>query len=137
MTPAPGAAQVLRAHGVARALGRDHEDVEVGPRLDQVEVDVEAVGEGQRRALAQVGGEVLAVQLALQLVGRQHHDHVGPGGGLGRALDREAGGLGLLDAARAGPERHRHLGNAAVLQVVGVGVALAAVADDGHLLALD
>ena len=39
--------------------------------------------------------------------------------------------------AEPGLQRHRHLGHAAVLEVVGVAEALAAVADHGDLLALD
>jgi hypothetical protein len=43
---------VFAAHGVAGALGGDHDHVDVGARdFDQAEVDVEAVGEGQRRTL--------------------------------------------------------------------------------------
>ena len=40
--------------------------------------------EGDRRALAHVGVEVVVVELRLQLVGRQHHDDVGPLRRLGR-----------------------------------------------------
>ena len=50
-----GAALVLGAHQVARPLGRDHEHVQVGARLDQPEVDVEAVREGERGALLMLG----------------------------------------------------------------------------------
>jgi hypothetical protein len=39
------AAQIFGAHGVARALRRDHEDIQIGARLDQVEMDVQAVRE--------------------------------------------------------------------------------------------
>ena len=46
---------ILAAHRVAGALRRDHDHVEVGPRLDQVEVDVEAVREGERRAVRMFG----------------------------------------------------------------------------------
>ena len=65
----PGAALVLGAHGVARALGCDHHHVQIGARLDQVEVDVEPVGEHQGGAVSHVAGEVLAIDLGLQFVG--------------------------------------------------------------------
>ena len=77
------ALQIFAAHRVAGALRRDHRHVEILARLDQVEVDVEAVGEQQGRALLEIGGKIIRVDLALQLVGRQHHDDVGPFGGLG------------------------------------------------------
>ena len=77
------AALILGAHGVAGALRRDHADVEVGARLDQAEMHVEAVREHERRALLHVGVQVVAVDVGLQLVGRQHHHDVGPLGGLG------------------------------------------------------
>ena len=79
------AALIFGAHGVAGALGRDHQHVEIGARLDQVEMDVEAVGEQQRGALLHVGREVGAIDVGLQFVRRQHHDDVGPFGGLGDA----------------------------------------------------
>ena len=132
-----GTTLVLGAHRVTGTLGRDHEDVEVGARLDQVEVDGQAVGESQSRALLEVVLEIILVEIALQLVGCQHHDHVGPFGRLGRGHYREAGAFGLGRAARARAQGHRNVLDAAVAQVVGVGVALAAVADDDDLLGLD
>ena len=122
---------------MAGALGRHHEHVEIGARLDQLEMDVEAMGEGQRRALLHMLGEVLGIELRLQLVGRQHHDDVGP---FRRLLGRhhlDAGGLRLLDGGRAFAQRDPHLLDAAVLQIEGMGMALAAIADDDDLLVLD
>ena len=122
---------------MAGALGRHHQHVEVGARLDQLEVDVEAVREQEGGTLLHVRAELVAVEVGLQLVGHQHHDHVGPLRRLGRRQALDAGGLDLLARGRARLERHRHLGHAAVLEVVGVAEALAAVADHGDLLALD
>ena len=122
---------------MARALRRDHADVEVGARLDQVEVDVEAVREHQRRAVLHVRGEMLPVDVGLQLVGRQHHDDVGPLGGLGDVHDLELLLLGLGGRGRALAERDRDVLDAAVAEVERVRMTLAAVADDGDLLGLD
>ena len=132
-----GAALIFGAHGVARALGRDHHHVEVGARLDQVEMDVEAVREHQRRAVLHVAVQVIAVDVGLQFVGREHHHHVGPFGGLGDFHDLELLGLGLLDALRALAQRHGDVLDAGIAQVERVRMALAAIADDGDLLALD
>ena len=122
---------------MAGALRRDHQHVEVGARLDQVEVDVEAVGEHQRRALLHVLGEVVVIDVALQFVGREHHHHVGPFGGFRHFHDLELLAFGLFDAGRALAQRDRDLLHARIAQVERVGMALAAVADNGDLLALD
>ena len=50
----------LAAHQVAGALRRDHADGDVGRRLDQVEVDVQAVAEEQRIAVFEVRLDVVA-----------------------------------------------------------------------------
>ena len=122
---------------MARTLGRDHHHVEIGARLDQVEMDVEPVGEHQRRAFLHVGVELIVIDVGLQLVGREHHHHVGPFGGLGDLLHRQLLALRLLDALRALAQRHRDLLDAGIAQVERMGVALAAIADDGDFLALD
>jgi hypothetical protein len=100
------------------------------------EVDVEAVSEGQRRALLDVGRDLIAIERRLMLVGGQDHDHIGVGYGFGDRLDGQTGvgGLGRRDRTRT--QRHGD-GDARFLEVVGVGVALRAITDDGHLLALD
>ena len=131
------ALQVFAAHGVAGALGGDHEHVEIGAGLDQLEVDVEAMGEDQGGALLQVGGQIGVVQLGLQLVGGEDHHHVAPLGGLGRGQDLEALGLGLLGGGRAGAQRDGHVLDAGIAQVQRMGVTLAAIADHDDLLALD
>ena len=69
---------------MAGALRGDHRDVDVGRRLDELEPDVEAVPEEQRLAGGQVRRDRLGVDLALRGVRREHHDHVGLGGRLGR-----------------------------------------------------
>ena len=132
------AALVFGAHGMAGALRRDHQHVEIGARLDQVEVHVEAVREHQRRALLHVGRKFVAVDVGLQFVGRQHHHDVGP---FGRARRRPCtlmpSASAFLAEARAGAQRDRDLLDAAVAHVEQMRMALAAVADDRDLLALD
>ena len=131
------AALIFRAHGVAGALRRDHQHVEIGARIDQVEVHVQAVREQQRRALLHVGVQMIAIDVALQLVGRQHHHHVRPLRGLGDFHHLEARAFRLLRRGRALAQRNRHVLDAGILQVQRMGVALAAIADDADLLALD
>ena len=115
----------------------DHQDVKVLARLDQVEMHVEAVREHQGRALLHVGSELVAIDVGLQLVRRQHHHDVRPFRGFGDGEDLDALLFGLGGGGGALAERHGDLLHAGIPEVEGVGVALAAVADDDDLLALD
>ena len=62
---------------------------------------------------------------------------VGPFGGFGDLHHLELLGLRLLDALRALAQRHGHVLDAGIAQIERMGMALAAIADDGDLLALD
>jgi hypothetical protein len=131
------AALIFRTHGVAGALRRDHQHVEIFARIEQVEVHVEAVCEDERCALLHVVVHVVAIDVALQFVRGEHHHQVGPLGGLGDFHHLEAGGFRLLRGGRALAQRNDHVLDAGVLEVQRMGMALAAVADDADLLALD
>jgi hypothetical protein len=80
---------------------------------------------------------MLGVQIALALVGGQHHDHVRPFGGLRRVHHLDAGGLRLGGTGGARAQRDHEILHAGILQVERVRVALAAIADDRDLFALD
>jgi hypothetical protein len=125
---------VLPAHGVAGPLGRDHHHIHIGGGLNQAEADVEAVGEAQHLAGAQMGSNLLLIHRLLGLVGEEHHDPVGLAAGVGHAQHLQAIGPGFLGRAAALVEAHNHV-DAAVLEVEGMGMALGAVADDRHGLA--
>src|SRR5437899_11794403 len=58
------------------AFGRDHEDVHVGRGLDEFEMDVEAVAEGEVFAFFQVRLDVFTIDVRGGFVRRQHHDDV-------------------------------------------------------------
>src|SRR3546814_1577846 len=77
----------------------------VAARLDQAEMDVEAVREGERGAGLQIVGEVVIIDFRLMLVGGGDHDDVGPGGGVLVGHDLEARAFGLLCGRRTGTER--------------------------------
>ena len=131
-----GTLGVDAADHVARALGGDHADVDVGRGLDLGEVDVEAVREEQRVAGLEARGDLLGVELGLGLVRHEDHDDVGLLGGVGHARDLQARLAGGLTAGGSLVEADDDL-HTAVGEVAGVGVALGAVADDGHGLALE
>ena len=65
--------------------------------------------------------------------GRQHHDEVGPFGGLGDFHHLEAGGFRLLGRGRALAQRDGDFLDAGILEVQRMGMALAAIADDDDL----
>ena len=121
------------AQAVARRFWRDHRYVNIGWRLDAVEADVESVSKHQGLAGAQIRKNGFFVNLLLAFVGNQHHEEVG-------GLDRLWNG-GHLQIFGPRAVRRRAAGiacdndfNAAVPKIEGVGVALAAIADDCHLL---
>jgi hypothetical protein len=97
--------------------------------------NVETVGEHQRVARLEVRRDVLFIDLRLDRVGQRHHDHVGFGAGLGIAQHAQpvAFRLGPALAARVETDAHIH---AALLEVERMGMALAAVAEDRDLFAL-
>src|SRR5215472_13986833 len=81
----------FRAHEVAGRFGRDHEDVHVFGRNDLAEMNREAVSEGEILAGTKMRSNFVAVDPGRSLVWDKHHDDVGPGRGIGRALDVQAG----------------------------------------------
>ena len=130
------AVDVLAADQVAGALGRDHEHVDALGRGDVAEADVEAVAEDQRVAGDEVGLDRLGVELPLHVVGREDDDDVGLLARLGGREHAQALGLGLGPALGALGQADAHV-DAGVAQGQRVRVALAAVAEHGHVLALD
>ncbi len=100
-------------------------------------MNVEAVGEQQRRARLHVGFKALTINIGLQFVGRQHHDDVGPFGGFGHFHDLEALAFALGGGGRALAQGDDHVLHAGFAHVEHMGMALRAVADDRDLLALD
>ncbi len=130
------ALEIFAAHGVAGALGGDHQYVQVGARLDQLEMDIEAVGEQERGALLHVVLQFVLVDVGLQLIRRGHHHHVRPFGGVGDAHHLEAGGFRLLGAGARAHGDHKVF-HARIPHILGMGMALRTKADDGDLLVLD
>ena len=123
-----------RPEQVARTLRRDHPDVDDAGRVDPPEMDVEAVGEHQQVAGSQVRRDLLVVDRLLGGVGDEDHDHVGGLDRIGHVGHAQArvGGESPALGARREPDDDVDAG---LVQVEGVGVALAAIADDGHGLA--
>jgi len=131
---------VQAADDVAGAFGSDHDDVYVLGSGDGLEVNVEAVCKGQSLALGHVGSDLLVVDVGAQLIGNQHHDHIASLGSLFDFHDLEVvvGGskLGsLLPVSGTLAQTDDNI-DAALSEVLGMGVALTAEADDGDGLAV-
>ena len=94
------------------------------------------MGEEHRGVLLEIRLNVVRPDRPLRLVGRQDHDDVGLGDGVGDGCDLQALLLGLGDRLRTLAEPDNHL-DARIAQVQRMGVALRSVADDGCLLGLD
>ena len=92
-------------------LGRDHDDVQIGARLNLLEVDVEPVGEGQCRTLLDIGLDCLPVECRLMLVRREHHDHVRSGHRLAQCHGLQAGITRLGMGGGTGAQTHDHAGS--------------------------
>ncbi len=108
------ALDVFAAHRVTRPLGRDHDDVDIGGRVDQPEMDVETVREGERSTRAHPARDFIGVDRCLVFIGREDHQHVGPFGGFGNGLDRKARTFGFLRAGGAIAQRNGEFAHTAI-----------------------
>ena len=116
---------------VARALGCDHDAIDVLRELDQAEVNREAVAKKEGLALGEIGQNGAGVDVGLLHVGQTDHDDVGPANGFTGLDDLEAVRLGDRLGFRALIKADDDLA-AAVLQVERMGVALRTIAEDGE-----
>ena len=66
--------RVLPTHDVTGTLRGNHTDVDALGSFDVAEVDVEAVSEEESVTVLEVRGNVLSIELALVLVGNEHHN---------------------------------------------------------------
>ena len=124
----------LAANQMARPLRRDQQRVDALGRLHVAEVDVESVRTHQHVAGLEVRLDFALEQVALQLVGDENVDHVGGLGGVGGAHRLEAVTDRQVVVLAAGALADDDV-DARVAEVLGLSVALRAVADDGDGLA--
>ena len=70
---------------------------------------VQPVREGNRRTVADVGFDVVAIDVGLKFIGRRHHHQVGPSGGFSNRQHLETISFGLLGRCRTCPQGNRHV----------------------------
>ena len=119
----------------ARAGRRHHQHVEIVTRLDETEMDREAVDEKQRRAFFHDRREFFCINIGQDLIGRGHDDDIRIARSFGVSRYRKTFGLGLGSAGAAGIETDNDAGDVAVAHVECMRTALAAIADQGNFFA--
>ena len=122
---------------MARAFRRHHENVQIGPRLDKLEMHGKSVGECQRRTLFQVVAQLGQVKIGLQFVGRKDHRYVRPGSCRRRGHHLEAGVFRLGHAGRSFAQPDHNFLYAGIVQIVRMCVTLTAIANNRDFLVLD
>lgn len=123
------------AYQMPRSLGSDHVYVNILGRNNLTEVNIEAVSKQEGLAGLEIGLDILTIHLRLMLVGQQNHDDVGSSGRFGGGHGSETMFPGKLVVGTARTLTHDDV-DAGVTQILGMGMPLAAVADDGNGLAL-
>ncbi|BBG29212.1 septin family protein [Zymobacter palmae] len=130
------ALRVGLTNSMTRRFRRDHDDVEVSTRFDLFEVNIETVSECQCCAFFQVRFDIAVVDLFLIFIRGQNHDNVSAFNGFRYFLDGQTSGFGFCPGRRGLAQCDSNV-DTGFFQVVGVRVALRAVAQNGDFLALD
>ena len=120
---------VFASYGVARALGGNHGHVHERRRIDQAEMDVEAMGEHKHVAFFQVGLDVSLIHGRLLLVIDEDHDDVCLFGSFICCKHFKALCLSLGPGFASLVQTDDDVASG-ILQVQRMGMALAAVADN-------
>ena len=131
------AALIFRTHGMAGALGGNHQHVNVLARLDQVEMHIQAVGKQQGRAGLHVGGKFSIVNVGLQFVRGQHHDDIRPFRRFRNFHNGQTFTLSLGGRARTFAQSDHKVFHARITHVEHMGMTLRAIANNSHFFALD
>ncbi|OQA08529.1 MAG: hypothetical protein BWY65_01457 [Firmicutes bacterium ADurb.Bin373] len=118
------------AHNMSRSLGGYHKYIDIGGRHDLAEMDVKPVGKHERVAFLQVRLDLLLVDSGLQLVGDQDLNDVSHFCRLGHSHYLEPVSLCLLPVGQVLAQSDNYI-KTAVLEVLRLGVSLAAVPNNG------
>ena len=124
---------IFASYRVARALGRNHDNVDVLRGLDATKVDIEAVCKRKRLAFGEVGFDAFLVKLRLLFVVDKNHDKVCFCSSFRSRHNRNALLFSLCPALAALVKTYDYV-HARILEVERVCVTLRAVADDRYCL---
>jgi len=127
---------VLPPDQIARRLRSDEHDVDPSRSADLTEVHVEAVGEQERAAFAQRGGDLLPEERRLRGVGDEHRHYRGVAYGFERSDRAEAIGGRPLGRRSVRSEPDDDV-DARVAEIERLGASLAAVAEDRDTLSVE
>ncbi len=121
---------------MAGALGRDHKDVYILGRLNLAEMDVETMREEQSLSRLEVRLNVLFINSGLVFIRQQNHDQVSLFGCFsgGNRFKTVFLGQCIVGAAGALPDNDINPG---IPQILGMSMALAAIAENGDGLAFE
>ena len=116
------------------ALGRDHDDVKIAARLNQLKMHIEAVCECDSRIFFQVGLDFFSVQCRLQFIWHQYHDQISALYGFSdfRNLEACVFSLGPRTGVFAA-QTYDDVFDAGIAKVIGMGMALRTVTYDDYL----
>ena len=76
--------------GVPRRFRGDHDNVEVSTRRNLTVMNIEPMGERDRRTMFEVRFDLVAIDLGDGFIWHQHHDEIGLADGLGHRRGLEA-----------------------------------------------
>ena len=119
-----------------RPFRRNHNDIEILARHDLVVVNIESVSKGEGCPFFDVRHHFAGIHARNIFVGQQHHYDIGAFDRLCDFFNLEAGLYRLAPGSAAFAQTHRDL-DAGVGQILGMRMALRAIADDRHLFAFD
>ena len=75
---------------MAGPFWRNHKHVNIVARLDQIEVNIQTMGKGNRRTGTNIFSDFIIVNIGLLFIRRQHHDNVAPFSRFGNIHDLKA-----------------------------------------------
>ena len=81
---------IFRPHCMAGPFWRNHKHVNIVARLDQIEVNIQTMGKGNRRTGTNIFSDFIIVNIGLLFIRRQHHDNVAPFSRFGNIHDLKA-----------------------------------------------
>ncbi len=125
----------LGTDGVARAFGRNHNNIHIRRRNNLLEMDVEAMRKRQRVAGLQVRLDNVLVNVRLLLIGDEHHDDIALGSGFCGGEDFQTVSLGFLGVAGTRTQADNNV-DAGILEVHRVRVALGTETNNRNRLAV-